>query len=105
MDSSIRLLFNKETSGSLQSDAADRPTDLQLDNTHTDTAETAPLVDYITVILTMACTQSFCWIWLHVGVCVCVGIFLFVFSCFSEILNGHCICGHFNLFLRVLVGN
>lgn len=60
MDSSGRLVFNKETTGSVQSDAADRPTDFQIDNTHVYTAEQAPLVDYITVILTMASTGFFC---------------------------------------------
>lgn len=30
----MRLVFNKESSGSVQSDAADRPTDFQIDNTH-----------------------------------------------------------------------
>lgn len=41
MDSSGRLVFNKETTGSVQSDAADRPTDFQIDNTHVYTAEQA----------------------------------------------------------------
>lgn len=68
----MRLVFNKESSGSVQSDAADIPTDFQIDNTHTYTAEPGPLVDYITVILTMASTQSYCWLWLHTGVCACV---------------------------------
>lgn len=78
-DSSIHLVFNKETSGSVQSDAADRPTDFQIDNTHTYTAGPAPLVDYITVILTMASTQSFCWLWFHTGVRVCVWMRCFIY--------------------------
>lgn len=53
------LLLNKESSA-VQWDAADKHTDFQVDTSHTYTAQPAPLVDYITVILTTAFTQSLC---------------------------------------------
>lgn len=62
----------------MQSDAADRRTDFQIGNSHTYTAQPVPLVDYITVILTMAFTQSFCgYGYIQECVYVCEEVFLF----------------------------
>lgn len=73
MNSSIRLVFNKETCGGVQLDAADRLADSLIDNAHT--SKPAPLGDYITIILIMASTEYICWLWLHTGVCVVVFLF------------------------------
>lgn len=72
LDFCIYLVFNKESSGNVQSDAADGHTALHIDNSHTYTAQPALLADCITVILTMVVAMV-------IYLSVCEKVFLFLF--------------------------